>query len=355
MKFEVNIKEKTEIRIFPHFSDLKEFPIKADRYLIAADSLCAKKFPSILSKIRKKLKAPSFIVKLSAKRKDIYSLKPVFEFMLKSGFSRNSAVIAFGGGSTSDMAGLAAALFMRGLKFCTIPTTFLSQIDAAFGGKTAADINRYRNMLGCFKQPDLVLCFADIPGEDEIENSLGELVKYFFLSPESFPEDKARFISRIKKDLYFRSSCIKKCALIKMKVVINDPLDRGSGEREKLNLGHSAAHALEFASGGRISHGEAVMLGLEYEFILSRLHHKLKPSFEKKAKNYFRLSSGNYSLSNIRFEDFLKAAGRDKKNRGLKNKFFLFSPSGAILPAGEISKKMLKEAFERLKNEHTGN
>lgn len=353
MKFKVPRDEITEIKIFKSFSDMKTFPLKADKYLIVSDSICIKKFAREISDLKRKLKAPCFTISLPSNQKDFSIINKIFDFMISKKFSRESAIIAFGGGTISDLSGLSAALYMRGIKFSVIPTTFLAQIDAGFGGKTAADFKGYRNILGAFKQPDLVLCFADLPDAKEIRKARGELIKYFFLSPKSFPKDKKGLLERLEKDIKIREKCIRICSKLKMDTVLLDPLDKGGKEREKLNLGHSAAHAFEYALKGKISHGEAVRLGLEFEFILSLFLKKLKESFISKAKLYFFISKPDINLDKIKFKTFQKALFMDKKNRGKKNKFFVFSPDGGIMPAREVKIELLKKAFERIKNEYT--
>jgi len=355
MKFKISRNEITDIRIFRSFSDIKTFPLKADKYLIVSDIMCTKKFTNEISALKKKIKSPCFTISIPSNEKDFSILNKIFDFMISKGFSRESAIIAFGGGTISDLSGLAATLYMRGIKFCDIPTTFLAQIDAAFGGKTAADFNGYRNIIGSFKQPDLVLCFADFPDIREIRRARGELIKYFLLSPDSFPQNKKKFIGKLEKDIQFREKCIRICSKLKMKTVLMDPLDRGGKEREKLNLGHSAAHAFEYALKGKISHGEAVRLGLEFEFILSLLLRKLKKSFISRAALYFSISRPDVDFDKIKFKSFQEALLVDKKNRGAKNKFFTFSQKGKIIPAREVKIELIRKVFERMKNEYTCN
>lgn len=170
-------------------------------------------------------------------------------------FTRSDAVVALGGGVVGDLAGLAASLYMRGMKLVQLPTTLLSAVDSSVGGKTAIDLPAGKNLVGTFYQPDLVLCDIDtltsLPAA-EIANGQAEVIKYAFLKDASILE-----LLHAHENL---EDMIARCVAIKRDVVCAD--ERESGLRQLLNFGHTFAHSIEQNSGYTIPHGSAVAVGM---------------------------------------------------------------------------------------------
>ena len=172
---------------------------------------------------------------------------------------RGGTVAALGGGCTTDVAGFVAATYLRGVDWVTVPTTLLGQVDAAIGGKTALNLPEGKNLVGAFHWPVRTILdpalLATLPKRERREG-MAEVVKTGLLAGEplwELPEPEL----------------VRRCAAFKAGVCLADPLDRG--RRAILNLGHTFAHALEAASGGAVSHGEAVALGLLAALRLSGL------------------------------------------------------------------------------------
>jgi shikimate kinase/3-dehydroquinate synthase len=172
---------------------------------------------------------------------------------------RDGGIVALGGGSTTDVAGFAAATYMRGVRWTAAPTTLVGQVDAGIGGKTAIDLADAKNVVGAFHWPARVVCdpslLTTLP-EAERLNGLAEVVKTGLLAGEPLWE-------RAEPDQ------VRACASFKSAVCLADPYDRGA--RAQLNLGHTFAHALEVASGYGLPHGRAVALGLLAALRLSGL------------------------------------------------------------------------------------
>jgi shikimate kinase / 3-dehydroquinate synthase len=164
---------------------------------------------------------------------------------------RSGTIVAYGGGSTTDVAGLAAATYLRGVRWLAIPTTLLGQVDAAIGGKTALDLPAGKNLVGAFHYPAEVICDPDLLstlGEKERREGMAEVVKTGLLS--------GRPLWELEEE-----ELIRACAAFKAGVCLADPFD--TGRRAILNLGHTFAHALEAAAGYEgLTHGRAVALGL---------------------------------------------------------------------------------------------
>ncbi|MCR4904835.1 MAG: 3-dehydroquinate synthase [Clostridiales bacterium] len=182
----------------------------------------------------------------------------LLDAMLEAGFTRHDCVAAVGGGVCGDLAGFAAATYMRGIDFYNIPTTVLSQVDSSIGGKTAVDFHGYKNTVGAFWQPKRVLAdpeaLSTLPPR-QIANGLAEAVKMAATSDADlfrlFEEDDP--MTRLP-EIIRRSLCIKKA------VVEAD--ERESGLRRILNFGHTLGHAIESTEAPNLLHGECVALGM---------------------------------------------------------------------------------------------
>ncbi len=206
---------------------------------------------------------PVFAMPAGESNKTQETLFSLLEAMVGAGLRRNSVLIALGGGVVGDIGGLAAALYMRGISCIQVPTTLLAQVDSSVGGKTAIDFYGVKNLIGAFKQPDVVYAdpafFATLPAR-EIRCGLGEIVKHAALDGALFDTLCAGRDALF--DLGFLAKIVPSNIAFKAKIVRRDA--RESGLRKCLNLGHTTGHALELFD-GKLSHGEYVLLGIIYE------------------------------------------------------------------------------------------
>ena len=182
----------------------------------------------------------------------------ILNFLAENHITRSDCVIALGGGVVGDITGFAAATFLRGISYIQIPTTLLAAVDSSVGGKTAIDLEAGKNLAGAFCQPKLVLCDIDtlntLP-KDIFRDGCAEVIKYGILY------DPQLFAKLQKEGLDFdRESVISRCVELKRNVVMQDEFD--TGERQKLNLGHTIGHGIEAHSNFTISHGKAVAIGM---------------------------------------------------------------------------------------------
>ncbi|MBX5476979.1 MAG: 3-dehydroquinate synthase [Clostridia bacterium] len=197
--------------------------------------------------------------------KSLEQLTGVYEAALAAGLDRDSCIVALGGGVVGDLAGFAAATFLRGVRLLQAPTSLLAQIDSSVGGKTGVNLPAGKNLVGAFHWPSLVLADLDtldtLP-DAEFRAGLAEAVKHGLISDENdygFVRRAAPAI--LRRDAAALSRLVADSVRIKAAVVGRDP--RESGERRLLNLGHTVGHAIEAAAGyGRWRHGEAVAAGL---------------------------------------------------------------------------------------------
>lgn len=172
--------------------------------------------------------------------------------------SRKGLVVALGGGVVGDMAGFAAATYLRGVRFVQIPTTLLSQVDSSVGGKTAVDLPAGKNLVGAFCQPSLVLCDPDtldtLP-EATFADGCAEVIKAAMLKSRDFFTSLAKTPAREQVE-----AVLEFCISMKRDVVEQDEFD--TGLRQLLNLGHTFGHAVEAASNFSLSHGQSVAIGM---------------------------------------------------------------------------------------------
>lgn len=190
--------------------------------------------------------------------KSLETYGKLLNFLCDSHVSRSDILVALGGGVTGDLAGFAAATYLRGISFVQIPTTLLAAVDSSVGGKTAINLNSGKNQAGCFYQPIAVFCDPDtlktLPDAD-YRCGCAEIVKYGVLAGgELFDTVSSGGIKANEE------AVIASCVRIKSRIVNEDEFDRGT--RMLLNLGHSIGHAVEKCSDYAVHHGDAVAIGM---------------------------------------------------------------------------------------------
>lgn len=196
-------------------------------------------------------------VSVPEEEKKLRTVIPWLEHWARVPLHRDVTVVALGGGVLTDLTGLAASLFLRGVAWQVWPTTLLAMADAALGGKTGADLAAGKNLVGAFHPPRRLVACTDFLGSlprRQVENGRWELVKTAFIQGEM------NWAGEMLQDGPVKVAWVERALAFKAGVVHRDP--RESGERRLLNLGHTLGHALEAASGYQLLHGEAVGLGL---------------------------------------------------------------------------------------------
>ena len=253
--------------------------------------------------------------------------------LLEAGASRRALVLAVGGGITTDLAGFAASIYKRGVRYANVPTTLLAQVDAAVGGKTGVNFDDYKNMLGVIVQPVYTFICTEVlrtlPRRDFLSGA-AELLKTFLIEDEDDHYARAvRFLSEGGSDAE-RQALIFAAAAVKAGVVSRDPYE--AGERRKLNLGHTFAHAIEHEArrrGDDITHGEAVAMGI---VLAARLSDALGVSegMEARLRRDFR-ASGLPVDCPYPTETLAGAMDRDKKAEGGLVHFVLPARIGTVI------------------------
>ncbi len=207
------------------------------------------------------------VIPRGEENKTFETLQGVLRTMLSAGFTRSDAVAALGGGVVGDLAGFAAATYMRGIDFYNIPTTLLAQVDSSVGGKTAVDLDGYKNMIGAFHQPKAVIIDPELLStlpRRHISNGLCEALKMGATSDpalfEIFEKNDITSLLDSGKIPEIIDEIIIKAVSAKRDVVEQD--EREGGLRKVLNFGHTLGHAIETSSGLSLLHGECVSLGI---------------------------------------------------------------------------------------------
>ena len=204
----------------------------------------------------------------SEKAKDLATVQDLCSWLLEAGADRKSLLLAVGGGITTDLAGFAACIYRRGIRFAFVPTTLLAQVDAAIGGKTGVNFLDFKNMLGVIRQPDFTFECAQVlqtlPHRDFLSGA-AELLKTFLIDNTGNAYEKAvAMLSEAEASAPDTlQSLIAAAASVKAGIVGRD--EQENGERRHLNLGHTFAHAIEHEArqaGLDITHGEAVAVGI---------------------------------------------------------------------------------------------
>ncbi len=236
--------------------DLKQYLNLDRKVLVVTDSGVPENYAKTVAAQCKQGYIYTFLQGEESKNFDTY--QAILTQLVKNGFTRSDCVVAVGGGVTGDMAGFAAASYMRGIDFYNIPTTVLSQVDSSIGGKVAIDYCGVKNIVGAFYPPKAVIIDADtlktLP-QRQVNNGLCEALKMAV----TFDSE---FFSHFENDELNIDYIIEQSLRLKRQVVEED--EKEQGVRKVLNFGHTIGHAIESVNLGSLYHGECVGLGMLY-------------------------------------------------------------------------------------------
>ncbi|MDR0889438.1 MAG: 3-dehydroquinate synthase [Oscillospiraceae bacterium] len=236
--------------------------------------------------------------------KDMRHYAMLLDILASKQLTRSDTVLALGGGVVGDLAGFAAATYLRGLRFVQVPTTLLAMVDSSVGGKTAIDLAAGKNLVGAFHQPALVLCDPEVLRtlpESVFQDGCAEIIKTAIL----FDRELFAHLQAQGKN-FDREYVISRCVACKRDIVCADEFD--TGQRQLLNLGHTVGHAVETLSAYRISHGSAVAIGTA---IMSRAYCKDKDCIVRLLEAFGLPTATDYSAAQL-----AQAALQDKKRAG---------------------------------------
>ena len=277
------------------------------------------------------------------------------DWLLAEKVERRDVVIAFGGGVIGDLAGFAAAVLRRGVRFVQIPTSLLAQVDSSVGGKTGINSTHGKNLIGAFHQPSLVLAdigvLATLTPRDFL-SGYGEVVKYGLLGDAAFfdwLEDNGPALAA--GDRALRQYAVRRSVEMKARIVERDETEEG--DRALLNLGHTFCHALETATGysGRLLHGEGVAIGCALAFELSQRMGLCSQEEPSRVRAHLRAMGMKADLADIPgdlpdAEGLLALMAQDKKVVDGKLRFVLARGIGAAFVASDVPGDAVKSVLE---------
>jgi len=262
-------------------------------------------------------------------RKNLETISELWSSFLQNGLDRKSTVIALGGGVIGDMAGFAAATYMRGIHWVCVPTTLLSMVDASLGGKTGFDLPEGKNLIGSFYPPKLVLAdphvLQTLP-EAEFVSGLAEVVKHGVISDPELFDLCGRGLGWVKDDL---EQIVKRAMAVKIQVIEEDPYEKGF--RAALNLGHTVGHAVELVSQFQLRHGEAVAIGMVAEAKLAeRLTVAPRGLSDRILEVLSALDLPIHIPQNLPREEIIRTMRLDKKKNAQTIRFALPAEIGRV-------------------------
>lgn len=309
-------------------TDFKRFG--SGRYAIITDTNVAELYGEDLEDLLKNQGLDVELIKFNAgeSSKTPETATIIGRELARRRFDRDSVIVALGGGVVGDLAGYVASFYGRGINYVQVPTTLLAQVDSSIGGKTGVDIPEGKNMFGSFYQPEAVIVdiktLTTLP-EKEIKNGFAEIIKYGMTQDaELFQEVEQNFWD---KDGKFYLRVVESSCKIKARVVERD--EREEEFRKILNYGHTIGHAIETVENYKISHGEAVGLGMIYEGkIAVRLGLLNEEHYGR--QNQLIQKVGLPTVYNGDLNNLIKIMKRDKKNKQGQLHFVLPTSIGRV-------------------------
>lgn len=302
-----------------------------------------------LSKLNSRVKF--ILVPDTEKSKSAAQLESLIKKIISFQQKRPPFLLAFGGGVVGDLAGFAAAVYRRGIPYIQLPTTLLSQVDSAIGGKVGLDLPQGKNLIGAFYQPKLVYSNVTLLSTlplSQIREGLAEVIKYGVINNANlFYFLENNFAKILKSDLKSLRYIVQKSSLIKAAIVSLDEKEK-LGKRTILNFGHTIGHAVESASGysKKYTHGQAISIGmLCASYISYKLGLANKDVMDRLEILISRLGLPRF-ISGLSVEKILKAQEQDKKFIHGLNRLVLPAGLGKVVVKENISLGLIKEAVK---------
>ncbi|MGB0579736.1 MAG: 3-dehydroquinate synthase [Limisphaerales bacterium] len=307
------------------------------RCAVISDSNVAPKFGGKVARSLKQagFDAVSFNITAGEQSKNLKSVDACYTALAKHRLERKSFVVALGGGVVGDLAGFAAASYLRGIPFVQLPTTLLAQVDSSVGGKTGVNLKAGKNLVGAFHQPDLVLCDLDtlktLP-KRELKAGIAEIIKYGIIYDAPFFNWLEKNLEALlKREPKALTKAIARSCEIKAAVVGED--EKESGLRAILNFGHTIGHAIEaITKYGTYLHGEAISIGQVMAADLSRDLFGLAPKSAERIRKLFEAAGLPTTIKLTKGQEtkLFGAMRLDKKVSGGEVKFVLADKIGSV-------------------------
>ncbi|HRA68722.1 MAG TPA: 3-dehydroquinate synthase, partial [Caldilinea sp.] len=273
--------------------------------------------------------------------KTLESVALLYDQFIAAGLDRQGLVMAVGGGVIGDMAGFAAASYLRGVPFVQAPTSLLAMVDASVGGKTGVDLPQGKNLVGAFKQPAAVLMdvavFATLPS-DEFRSGLAEVVKHGIIgAPQLFTQLEEEGPANLLQ-------LVVDAVRVKVRVVETDPYEQGV--RATLNLGHTFGHAIEQVSHYRMRHGEAVAVGMVAAANMAVALGRCDAALAARIHTLLTRLGLPVSVAGYGVEEIHAAMAQDKKRLGKKLRFIIPQALGEVVMIDDPGDAVVRQAIQ---------
>ncbi len=309
MNYSIKIKNYSEIFI-GDIGELLPRLLPKQRVVVVSDTNIDRHYHSLINRF------DHVLIGLGETSKTMQTLDIIYRRFIELGVDRSTFVLGVGGGIVTDVAGFAASTFMRGLEFGFISTSLLGQVDASVGGKNGVNVDGYKNMIGTFTQPRFVICDVNMLrtlSVREFRSGLAEVIKAGIIADDQlFAMLEQADFATLSANTELLRQIVYRAIKVKADIVERD--EREAGDRRKLNLGHTLAHAIEKSS-SKMNHGEAVAVGLK--FIADAAEQRgLLSDIDNQRINKLIERAGFSAEPPIEMRRVLKSVAKDKKSEG---------------------------------------
>lgn len=309
MDYSIKIKDSSEV-IVGSVSELLPRLLPDKRVVVVSDTNIDRHYHTLVNRYE------HVLIGLGEASKTLVTADAIYKKFISMGVDRSTFVLAIGGGIVTDVAGFVASTYMRGVEFGFVSTSLLGQVDASVGGKNGVNVDGYKNMVGTFTQPRFVICdvgmLRTLP-EREVRTGMAEVIKAGIIADEElFSKLELTPLAELTKNPDLLSEVVYRAIKVKADIVERD--EREHGDRRKLNLGHTLAHAIEKSS-SKMNHGEAVAVGLS--LISDAAARRGLLSAVDKERICSLLQRTGFDLTPpVAMRVLLKAVSKDKKSEG---------------------------------------
>lgn len=309
MDYTIKIKDRSEV-VVGSASDFLPRLLPDKRVVVVSDTNIDRHYHSLVNRYE------HVLIGLGETSKTLVTADAIYKQFVSLGVDRSTFVLAIGGGIVTDVAGFVASTYMRGLDFGFISTSLLGQVDASVGGKNGVNVEGYKNMVGTFTQPRFVICdvgmLRTLP-ERELRTGMAEMIKAGIIADGGlFSMIERTPLAELVKDPDLLREAVYRAIKVKADIVERD--EREHGDRRKLNLGHTLAHAIEKSS-SKMNHGEAVAVGLAL-IADAAVRRGLLAEVDRESICSLLQRTGFDLTPPVAMRVLLKAVSKDKKSEG---------------------------------------
>ncbi len=323
---------------------LTRHQIKPNRAAIVTNAMIMTHAETLAAELQQAGFEPAIcMVPEGEQHKTLATVASLYDQFLAAGLDRSSPILALGGGVVGDMAGFAAATYLRGAPFVQLPTSLLAMVDASVGGKTGVDLPQGKNLVGAFKQPQVVIMdtatLTTLPS-DEFRSGLAEIVKHGIIgAPQLFAQlEHEGPVSLLQ--------LVADAVRVKIEIVEEDPFE--AGRRALLNLGHTFGHALELVSEFSLRHGEAVAIGMVAAASMAVELGRCDAALADRITHLLDRLGLPVAAPGFNVDAVLAAMSHDKKRAGKKLRFIIPEALGTVTMIDDPGEEVVRRAIQRI-------